>query len=83
MGLWVSFEVEIHLRGRPLLVQVQDHYIQDGDVDEDGQLLTDELVFTYKVFDPEEEAEITQITTEEHEHIYKAIIADLQQICAD
>jgi len=63
------------------MVQVRDHHIQDGDVDEDGQLLTDELVFTYQVFDPEEEAEVIQITAEEHEVIYKAIIADLQHIC--
>lgn len=76
MGFWVSFELEVFLRGRTLVVKVHDHYVQDGEMDED-----DQLVFAYQLFDPEEEAEITQITPEEHEIIYKAILADFATIC--
>lgn len=71
------------LHGRPVLVQIHDHHIQDGDVNEDGELLPDELVFNYRVFDIEEDAEITQLSTEDQEVIYRAILADLQSICAD
>lgn len=78
MGFWVSFELEVPLRGRTLVVKVHDHYVQDGEMDEE-----DELVFVYQLFDPEEEAEITQITTEEHDIIYKAIIADFASICCE
>ena len=70
------------LRGRPVLVQLHDHYIQDGDLDDDGELLPDELVFNYRVFDLEEEAEITQLSTDDQWVIYKAILEDLQSICA-
>ena len=70
------------LGDRPVLVQLHDHYIQDGDVI-DGELQPDELVFNYRVFDVEEEAEITKLSTEDQFAIRKAILDDLQSICAD
>lgn len=69
------------LRGRPHVIQVNDHYIEDGDLDEDGDLLPDNIVFNYRVFDLEEDAEIVQLTREEHEECYKAVLADLQSLC--
>lgn len=78
----MSFELTIVLRGRPVIVQLRDHYIDDGDLNDEGELQPDELVFNYRVFDLEEEAEITQLSTEEREVIRKAIIVDLQEICA-
>jgi hypothetical protein len=82
VGFYLSIELTIDLGGRPVLVQLHDHYIQDGDLNDEGELLTDELVFNYRVFDIEEDAEITQLSKEDQEVIYKAIIADLQSICA-
>jgi len=79
----MTFEIAITLRDRPVLVRIQDHYIQDGDVDEHGNLLADELVFEYRVFDVEEDAEITQISPAEHDQIYSAIIEDLKSMCEE
>jgi hypothetical protein len=81
MGVYVTFEVPITLRGRPAVVLVIDHHIQDGDLTDDGVLLPDELVFNFRVFDTEEEAEIIQLTQEERDMCYAAIVADLQDIC--
>ena len=81
MGVYLSFEVPIILRGRPAVIQVIDHYIEDGDVTDDGELLPDELIVTYKVFDQEEDAEIVQLTQEEHDMCYRAILKDLEDIC--
>jgi hypothetical protein len=79
--MYLSFEVPITLRGRPAVILVVDHHIQDGDVTDDGELLPDELVFAYRVFDPEEEAEIVSLTQEERDMCYAAIIKDLQALC--
>ena len=81
MGLYVSLELTITLRGRPVLVQLHDHYIEDGDLDKEGEPLPDNLVFNYRVFDVEEDAEITQLSEEDKWVIYKAILDDLQHIC--
>jgi hypothetical protein len=83
MGVFLSFEVTVDLNGRPVVVRVTDHYIQDGDMDDEGNLLTDELVFNYRVFDVEEDAEITQLSTEDQLTIRKAILEDLHSICED
>jgi hypothetical protein len=82
MGIYISFDLLVDLGTRRVLVQVHDHYIQDGDLDEDGELLPDNIVFNYKVFDLEEDAEILQLTTEEQWTIHKALLEDLQSICA-
>jgi hypothetical protein len=82
MGFYVSIELPVMLGHRAVLVQLHDHYIQDGDISDEGELLTDELVFNYRVFDVEEDAEITQLSAEDQEIIYKALLADLQSICA-
>jgi hypothetical protein len=83
MGVFLSFEVTVDLNGRPVVVRVTDHYIQDGDMDDEGNLLTDELVFNYRVFAVEEDAEITQLSTEDQLTIRKAILEDLHSICED
>jgi hypothetical protein len=82
VGFWVSIDLTVELNGRAVLVQLHDHYIQDGDV-EDGELQPDELVFNYRVFDIEEDAEITKLSTEDQLTIRKAIIEDLQSICQE
>lgn len=82
MGFWVSIDLTVDLNGRPVLVQLHDHYIQDGDV-VDGELQPEELVFNYRVFDIEEDAEITQLSLEDQQVIRKAIMDDLQSICAE
>jgi len=79
----VSIDLTVELNGRFVLVQLHDHYIQDGDLDDDGEPMADELAFNYRVFDIEENAEITKLSTEDQEVIRKAIIADLQSICAE
>jgi len=80
-GYYISFEVPIVLRGRPAVIQVNDLYIQDGDCDLDGEPLPDALVLQYRVFDSDEEAEILQLTVEERDACYKAILKDLEDIC--
>jgi hypothetical protein len=75
-------EFTLALRGRPVLVQVRDHQILDGDLDEQGEPLPDELVFQFRVFDLDEDAEITQLSPAEQGTIYQAILSDLQAICA-
>lgn len=83
MGFWVSIDLTVELNGRPVLVQLHDHYIQDGDLDDDGEPMPEELAFNYRVFDIEEDAEITKLSTEDQEVIRKAILADLHSICAE
>lgn len=82
MSFWVSIDLTVELNGRPVLVQLHDHYIQDGDVI-DGELQPDELVFNYRVFDIEEEAEITKLSAEDQFIIRKAILEDLHSICCE
>jgi hypothetical protein len=74
-------DLTLELRGRSLLVQY-DHVISDGELDEDGEPLPDDLQFNYRVFDLEEEAEITQLNAEDRQMIHQAIMTDLQTICA-
>jgi hypothetical protein len=81
--MWVSIDIMLELDGRPVLVQLHDHQIQDGDLNEDGELMPEELVFNYRVFDVEEDAEITQLSLEDQQVIRKAIIEDLQSICKE
>ena len=81
--MWVSIDLTVDLNGRPVLVQLHDHQIQDGDLNEEGELMPDELVFNYRVFDIEEDAEITQLSLEDQQVIRKAIIEDLQSICEE
>jgi hypothetical protein len=81
--MWVSIDITVELNGRAVLVQLHDHQIQDGDLNEEGELMPDELVFNYRVFDIEEEAEITQLSLEDQQVIRKAIIEDLQSICKE
>lgn len=83
MGFWVSIDLIVDLNGRSVLVKLHDHYIQDGDLDDDGEPMPDELAFNYRVFDIEEDAEIVKLSTEDQETIRKAIVADLQSICAE
>jgi len=80
-GTHVSFDVPFILRGRSVVLRVTDLYIQDGDLTDDDELLPDELIITYKVFDVEEEAELLQLTPEEREACYKAILKDLEDLC--
>jgi len=77
MGFYVSFELEIMLGARQVVVLLLDHYVRDGDLEDEH----DTIEFRYKVFDPQEEAEITQLSAEDRETIYNAIMADLQTIC--
>jgi hypothetical protein len=81
VGFYVSISVPMVLRGRAVVVEVIDHYIQDGEIDDDGFAAPDELIFAYKVYDTEAEAEIVGLTQEEHGQIQKAIIEDFQNIC--
>jgi len=83
MAFFLSFEVPIILRGRPAVVRVLDHHVKDGDLDDDGELMAEEIVFNYKVFDVEEDAEITQLSTDEQQEIYKKVLEDLQAICEE
>jgi hypothetical protein len=83
MGFWLSIDLTLELNGRPVLVQLHDHYIQDGDLNDEGELMPDELIFNYRVFDVEEDAEITQLSLEDQQVIRKAIIDDLQSICQE
>lgn len=77
----MSISVPLMLRGRAVVAEVTDHYIQDGELDDDGFAAPDELVFVYRVYDVEEEVELVGLTQEEHDQIQKAIIEDFQNIC--
>jgi hypothetical protein len=83
MAFFLSFEVPIILRGRPAVVRVIDHYVSDGDLNDDGELMPEEIVFNYKVFDVEEDAEIMQLSADEQQEIYKKVLEDLQAICEE
>ena len=77
----MSFDVAITLRGKPVTIRVIDQFIQEHQLDDDGEVLVDEVEFQYKVFDPEEEAEIVQLTREERHECWSAIMKELQAIC--
>jgi|KBSMisStaDraftv2_1062788.scaffolds.fasta_scaffold832747_3 hypothetical protein len=77
----MSFDLAIVLRGKPMTIRVIDQLIQEHQFDEDGELLVDEIVFQYKVYDDEEEAEVVQLTAEERTLCHNEILKDLQGIC--
>jgi hypothetical protein len=81
MGIWVSISLPMVLRGRAVSIELHDHYIQDGELDGDDYAAPDELVFDYKVYDIEEDAQVMALTDEERALIREQIIADLQNIC--
>jgi hypothetical protein len=79
-GIHLSTEVTVVLARGPVLVKLLDHYITDGELI-DGDLSPDELEFNYRVFDIEEDAEILQLSHEDREIIWKALVVELQSIC--
>ncbi|GEM_PF-4340310 len=81
MMFFLTFEITILLRGRPAVVKVTDHFVHDGDLSDDGEPEPEEIVFNYRVFDVEEDAEIVQLSEEEQWMIHKAVLEDLQSIC--
>jgi hypothetical protein len=77
----MSFDLAIVLRDKPVVIRVIDQLIQEHQFDDDGDILIDEIVFQFKVFDEEEDAEILNLTAEEREVCHQAILKDLQSIC--
>lgn len=77
----MSFDVPTTLRGRPVTIRVIDQLIQEHQMDDDGEILVDEIVFQYKVYDDEENAEILRLTEEEKQQCWDAILKDLQGVC--
>jgi len=70
------YELDVPLRGQSARVWLMDILLPNEN----------EIKFVYRVFvtDPEDdsESELTQTTQEEREHIYRAILKDLQELCS-
>jgi predicted RNA-binding protein with PUA domain len=69
------------LRGRPCTIRVIDQLIQEHHFDDEGEIVEDKVVFQFKVYDDEEDAEIIQLSEEERRQCFEAMLADLQDIC--